>query len=263
MKNPLSFAAGVTGLRKILQKTILPVLLVAATAVSVRAEVTTGHPDFEKIKAETTNPDSHYYYPKLLKEFMSNDTIMTDDDYHYFYYGTMFQEDYNPYRENPYQKEVEATKPLYFKQENLTKAECRQIEQLAQKSLDNNPLDLTQMTYRVYVYEKNRKFNHAKIWKKKLDSILLVIARSGTGESPEKARVVVYPINEFEFFNLSGGAVKSQEFQEPYYDKLEVVNRKSDKTTTNYFDLREMLEQYYLKHPEEQTPDDAPSSTPD
>ena len=56
-------------------------------------------PDLEKIKTESTDPDSRYYYPRLLKMFMSNDTVMTDDDYRYFYYGTLFQEDFDPYRE--------------------------------------------------------------------------------------------------------------------------------------------------------------------
>ncbi len=46
-------------------------------------------PDLEKIKTESTDPDSRYYYPRLLKMFMSNDTEMTDDDYRYLYFGTL------------------------------------------------------------------------------------------------------------------------------------------------------------------------------
>lgn len=254
MKKPLSL--GLSAVLTIIKNAVLPAVVVAVSAATTWAAPTTGRPDFDKIKAETTDPDSRYYYPKLLKEFMSNDTIMTDDDYHYFYYGTMFQEDYNPYRVNPYPEEIKELKHLYFKKENLTRNERRRIQDLAKKSLDNNPLDLTQMTYRVYVYEKNGQVNHARIWKKKLDSILLVIARSGTGESPENARVAVYPGNEFEFFNLSGGSVKTQTFEEPYYDKMEVQEPNGDKVTTHYFDLRAMLEQYYLKHPDELAVDD-------
>lgn len=226
--------------------------MMTAIAVSAQHAVPVRHPDFAAIKAESTDPDSKFYYPKLLREFLSNDTVMTPEDYKYFYYGTMFQEDYDPYRENPFKAELEATRPLYFKQENLTRRECQQIEQLAKKSLENNPVDLSQLMYRVYVYEKNKKFNLAKIWKKKLDSLLMTIARSGTGDSPETAWVVVYPSHEFEFFNLSGGSVQSQEFQQPYYDRLTVRNKKGDKVDTHYFNLHHMLEQYYLKHPDEQ-----------
>lgn len=234
-------------------KKLLLVISLAMLACVAYANPAIGseHPDMARIKAESTNPESRFYYPKLLKMFMSNDTVMTDEDYRYFYYGTMFQEDYNPYRPNPYEEDLAATRPLYFKQENLTRAERAQIETLAKRSLENNPLDLSQLMYRVYVYEKNRKFNLAKIWKHKLDHLLLTIAGSGTGDDPEHAWVIVYPSHEFEFFNLSGGSVESQEFQQPYYEKMTVRNRKGDKTSTHYFDLHHLLEQYYLKHPEE------------
>lgn len=230
--------------------TLLITLTMAAGAFSASA-ATPQKPDLEKIKAESLNPQSQYYYPKLLKMFMSNDTLMTDQDYRYFYYGTLFQEDYNPYRAYPYEQELEQTRSLYFKQEDLTRAERAQIEQLAKKSLENNPLDLSQLMYRVYVYEKNKKYNLAKIWKHKLDHLLLTIASSGTGDDPENAWVIVYPSHEFEFFNLSGGSVESKEFLPPYYESLTVRNRKGDKTSTHYFNLHQLLQQYYMKHPDE------------
>lgn len=208
-------------------------------------------PDMVAIEDATNNPESKYYYPKLLKMFLSNDTVMTDEDYKYFYYGTMFQEDYNPYRINSYQEDAKRLEPLYLKREHLTRAERREIENLARKSIEDNPLDLRQLMYRVYVYEQNKKYNLAKIWKHKLDKILMTIAKSGDGNSPETAWVVVYPRHEFDFFNLGGGSVTKQEFQAPYYDKLTVRNQKGDKVNEHYFNLHTLLEQYYLKHPED------------
>lgn len=209
--------------------------------------------DMEKIKSETTNPDSKYYYRALLKKFMANDTAMTRDDYRYFYYGTMFTEDYNPYRANPYDKEVRALENVYLKREHLTGAERRQIESVALKCLQDNPLELRQLMYRVYVFEANRKFNLAKIWKSKLDNLLLTIAQSGSGDSPENARIIVYPRHEFDFFNLSGLSVTQQDFVEPYYEKVTISNNnpKNPKTGEYYFNLRYLLDQYYAKHPGE------------
>ena len=235
-----------------MKKFLTLILIVCASwAAGVAAELQTSHPDMKAIRMATNDPDSKFYYPRLLKMFMSSDTVMTPEDYRYFYYGTMFQEDYNPYRTDPYEAEQKKLEPLYFKQEHLTRAETQQIEALAKKSLENNPLDLRQLMYRVYVYEKNKKTNLAKIWKHKLDHLLLTIAQSGTGNSQQDAWVVVYPRHEFDFFNLSGGSVLDQSFEPPYYEKLTVRNKKGDKTTEHYFDLHHMLEQYYLKHPEE------------
>lgn len=227
------------------------VIALVAAALTATAQIKIQAPDYAAIQAETNDPSSRYHYPKLLKMFMSNDTVMTDDDYRYFYYGTMFQEDYDPYRADPFEAEQKELEPLYFKQEHLTRAERTAIENLARKSLENNPLNLRQLMYRVYVYEQNKKYNLAKIWKHKLDHLLLTIASSGTGDSPAEAWAVVYPRHEFDFFNLSGGSVLDQQFQPPYYERLTVRNKKGDKTTEHYFDLHHMLEQYYLKHPDE------------
>ena len=230
---------------------LLAVLASLFFSVASFAQIKISHPDMEAIKKASNDPTSQYYYPRLLEMFMSNDTVMTNDDYRYFYYGTMFQEDYDPYRADPYEAKHKELEPLYFKREHLTRTERAAIEDLARKSLENNPLDLRQLMYRVYVYEQNKKYNLAKIWKHKLDHLLLTIAASGSGNTPEDAWVVIYPRHEFEFFNLSGGSVEKQEFQPPYYDKLTVRNKKGDKTTEHYFNLHHMLEQYYMKHPEE------------
>ncbi len=228
-------------------KRLLIIIALLTAGLSAMAEA----PDMEAIRKATTDPASELNYTRLLDMFMSNDTVMTDKEYEYFYYGTMFQEDYNPYRESPYKDEAKNLEHLYLKQEHLTGKEKKEIETLSLKAIQDNPLDLRQLMYRVYVLEQNRKVNLAKIWRRKLDKILMTIARSGDGTKPETAWVVVYPRHEFEFFNLSGGSVTNQQFQPPYFDKLTVSNKNGNETQDYYFNLHTMLEQYYLKHPEE------------
>lgn len=225
--------------------------IILGTQPGLGRQASASHPDFERIRTETLNPNSKYYYPKLLASFLSNDTTMTDTDYHYFYYGTMFQEDYNPYREDPFKADFEKTEPLYYKHGTHIRSEKKQIEELARKSLMNNPLQLTQLMYLVYAYEQQGKYNKAKIWKHKLDHLLLTIARSGTGADPEHALVIVYPSHEFDFFNLSGISVESQEFKAPYYEKVSVHAPGAKEAREYWFDLHHILEQYYLKHPSE------------
>ena len=55
-------------------------------------------PDLEKIRMETLDTKSPYYYPRLMQEFQRNDTLMKIDKYRHLYLGYIFQEDYNPYR---------------------------------------------------------------------------------------------------------------------------------------------------------------------
>ncbi len=119
--------------------------------------------------------------------------------------------------------------------------------------IDDNPVDLRQLTNRIYVYEQNRKYDLAKIWQFKLNHLLLVIASSGSGTTPEDAFIIVYPQHEYDFLNLSGMTANSQRFEPPYFDFITVNRTDTKKPEGYYFNISELLNQYFLKHPSEMT----------
>lgn len=208
-------------------------------------------PDLESIKAASIDPHSKYYYPKLLAEFMRNDTVMNNEDFQYFYYGTLFQEDYDPYRKAYDEEKLKEIEPLYYKSTH-TRAERDVMQKYATAAIQDNPIDLQQLKNLIFVYEQNKKVNLAKIWKNKLNHLLLTIASSGTGLDAENAWIVVYPRHEFDFLNISGIKVENTQFQEPYYEAVSVQKKKEDSPDTYYFNLQPILEQYYQKHPSEE-----------
>lgn len=210
-----------------------------------------GRPDFEKIKSETTNPSSPYYYPELLGKYLSSDTTMTDDQYHYFYYGWVFQEDYNPYRPNPYEAETKAATPLYHRAGARSRSENGQVQKLAERTLASNPFDLSQMALLIRTYQDLRKENLEKIWQHKFNKILYTIARSGSGADKDHAIVIVEPSNMADFFFLSNVTVEEEVFEEPYYEKFTVRAPGATESKQYWFDLHKLLEQYYMKHPSE------------
>ena len=229
------------------------ILLAACPDAAARRAVKSslGRPDLEAIQKASTDETSKYYYPKLLRQFMAHDTVMTDEDFQYFYYGTLFQEDYDPYRPqvNP---EMQATLAPLFNKKEWSRAERKQILDFAMECLADNPVNLRQLTNRIFVYEQNGKFDLAKIWQNKLNHLLLVIASSGTGADPENAWTVVYPQDEYDFLNLSGITVKEAKFEPPYYDYILVNPKTASSPAGYYFNIGELLHQYYLKHPSEQ-----------
>ena len=82
---------------------ILTLLLISiAASIGVQAQVLPQlkreKPDLEEIRRATLDHTSPYYYPRLMKEFQRNDTLMKIDKFRHLYLGYMFQEDYNPYR---------------------------------------------------------------------------------------------------------------------------------------------------------------------
>lgn len=230
----------------------LAAVLAAPAATRNTARQDLGRPDLEVIARETTDENSQYYYPRLLRSFLGNDTTMTAQEFQYFYYGTLFQEDYDPYRGSPNPALLEELTPVYAKS-NRTRADREKMQSYANQVIDDNPVDLRQLTNRIYVYEQNRKYDLAKIWQYKLNHLLLVIAASGTGVDAENAWTVVYPQHEYDFLNLSGITATGQRFEPPYFDYIIVTPRNGSDATGYYFDISEMLRQYFIKHPAEMT----------
>ncbi len=224
--------------------------LPALFAKTNNLRATLGAPDMEAIQRESTDENSRYYYPKLLKSFMANDTTMTAEEFQYFYYGTLFQEDYDPYREAPNQELYQQLLPVYAK-EKRTRADRNKMLDYALQVLEDNPLDLRQLTNRIYVYEQNGKYDLARIWQYKLNHLLLVIAASGTGADPDNAFVVVYPQHEYDFLNLSGLTALSQRFEPPYFDYIQIEKNSKNTAEGFYYNISELLHQYFLKHPSE------------
>ena len=237
-------------MKRLIYSLILIILFVVPTQARRAVRTTLGAPDLEAIRTATTDETSQYYYPTLLKKFMANDTTMDDVDFQYFYYGAFFQEDYDPYRPQTDAATHSQLLPLFNKPQ-WSRAERKQILNHAERCLADIPTNLRQLTNRIYVYEQNGKVDLARIWQYKLNHLLLVIASSGNGLSPETAWIVVYPQDEYDFLNLSGITAKDQQFTPPYCDYI-LVNRKNDSGPEGYyFNIAELIRQYYIKHPSE------------
>jgi hypothetical protein len=208
-------------------------------------------PDLEQIRQSVNDPASPYYYPKLMGRYQQNETIMNLEDYRYLYYGYLFQEDFNPYRHNEATTKNES---LYYKSSH-TRAELDSIIAYAETALDDNPFDLTQMNFLIYALRSRGKVNRASIWQFRLNHLIQAIISSGTGDDPEHAWYVINPRHEYDIANFQDAIVKESSYQEPYYDLIEVEKKgaKGKVTTdTYYFNIKNLLEEYYRKFPEEE-----------
>ena len=52
-----------------------------------KRKITVEKPDLDDIKAKTLDPSSPFYFPKLMAKYNRNDTVMTNEEYRYFYLG--------------------------------------------------------------------------------------------------------------------------------------------------------------------------------
>ncbi|MDE5585704.1 MAG: DUF4919 domain-containing protein, partial [Muribaculaceae bacterium] len=229
---------------------------------SSKRQVTVVRPDLEAIRVATLDPSNPMYFPKLMKKFNRNDTTMTAEEFRHLYLGYMFQEDYDPYRESPYASVTDS----YRNKTSHTKEEIDTIRKYAELTLLDNPFDLRQMSFLVHVLKERRKDMSAKIWEYRLEHLLGAIKSTGTGENEENAWFVIYPAHEYDMVQLMGYHAVDADFIEPGFDYLsvepeeETLRRLRDKVQKGfYFDVRQIHEQYELKHPEDA--DDAGEDT--
>lgn len=222
-------------------------------AAASKRKIIVAKPDLEKIKEQTLNPSSPFYFPKLMAKYSRNDTTMTNEEYRNFYLGYMFQEDYDPYRTSPYSG---VTDELRMKATH-TKEEIDTIRKYAELSLRDNPFDLRQMSFLVHVLKEKRKDMSAKIWEYRLEHLLGAIKSTGTGEDIDNAWYVIYPMHEYDMVQLLGYEAVDAKFYEPGVDYLEVQpeeetrRRLRDKVAQGfYFNVEVPQAQYELKHPE-------------
>lgn len=226
----------------------------AATAAEKKRKINVEKPDLEKIEQETLDPHSKYYFPKLLEKYQRNDTVMTNDEYRYFYLGYMFQEDYDPYRISPYSAKTDhlRTKATH------TKEEIDTIRKYTLLALHDNPFDLRQMSFLVHVLKERNKGMSAKIWEYRLEHLLGAIKSTGTGEDIDNAWYVIYPMHEYDMVQLLGYNAVDVNFPAEGIDYLmvqpeeETARRLKDKAAKGfYFNVAMPNAQYALKHPEE------------
>lgn len=218
-----------------------------------RRKIKVEKPDMEKIRKETLDPKSPFYFPKLMAKYTRNDTTMTNEEYRNFYLGYMFQEDYDPYRVSKYSGITDELR----QKTTHTKEEIDTIRKYAELSLRDNPFDLRQMSFLVHVLKEKSKNMSAAIWEYRLEHLLGAIKSTGTGEDIENAWYVIYPMHEYDMVQLLGYDAVDAKYIEPGFDYLVVepepatAKRLRDKVSKGfYFNIQELQEQYELKHPE-------------
>lgn len=262
---------------------VLTLALVPATAYAQK-KLKVEAPDLEKIREATLDPYSEFYYPKLQKAYDANDTIMTPEQFRYFYFGSMYQEDYNPYRKSDYTDYTDSllnlNRKAVMERDSTMKAhqqrkvgtwelnrmykeakvrtirEQNEIVHNAELALKDNPFDIQSMYMLSRLLQDMGKKMSARIWDYRLENLLGAIISSGSGKSQEDPFVVVSPDHEYFLLEVLGYEVDDFEFIEPGYDYLKVhpidpSRIPSAKTPAGfYFDVRPLIEQYNIKYPE-------------
>jgi hypothetical protein len=152
--------------------------------------------DFNEIKSQTANPGSPYYFPKQLTRLQASDSTLQAKDYHYLYYGQVFQATYNP------EANAEAS-------EAFTKAfaakQYREALALGAKELRAHPFNLRLTTELIVCASQASGRRLAQRYANRYFGLLQALRSSGDGHSPTNAFVVATVDDEYTlmgYYNL-------------------------------------------------------------
>lgn len=225
--------------------TVLLAVCVLSTGVSAMASKrVAGVPDYKEIKREVNNASSRYYYPLLVQKYNAQDTTMSAEEFHFYYYGYTFQEDYNPYRKSEFAHQIDH---LYKQGRKLSVAEYENLERFARQTLNDNPFDLRQINILIYALKGLNRYREAEVWQYRLNGLTQAILASGDGMSPETAWHVIHPSHEYIILNCKGMKGVDFVFVEPYYDYIE-IERNTRNIEGCYFNVERITDVYNTKY---------------
>ncbi|MCD6659752.1 MAG: DUF4919 domain-containing protein [Lentimicrobium sp.] len=162
----------------ILLFTIFPILTYSQNDLDI---------NYDEIKQIVNNPESEYYYPKLLERYNNFDTTLTHHEFSLIYYGFSFQDEYLVNQPS----ETDLLKLWKNDEEEKLIEQCEKI-------LERNPVSLRAISY--LSRAKHSIGLPEKEWRPYLDrywAFRKVIVYSGDGLSCETAFKVIYVEDEY------------------------------------------------------------------
>ncbi len=182
------------------------------------------------IKEMSLDKGSVYFFDKLIKRYLVNDTTLKQIDYFMLYYGYAYQPQYNPYKH----------KPLEDSLPKLTeKKEGRNAIKIANQILSENPFSLIANVEKAYTAHALGKPAYALVNMYRYYKIAETIQKSGTGESYENPLVVISPNDATAFITRYQLTVISKTLNGEngrWYD-VYLVKNKENKEYPIFFDI--------------------------
>ena len=240
---------------KLLRKAVFTLMLVMLGGWAIEAAAQYKYEvkevDFNEIKEETLDPNSPYYYPKLVSYFNSNDTIMNFKAYRDLYFGFVFQEDYNPFRNTEFEDKEKVEQLYYNSDREPTRDECDEIEKYAVRALADNMFDIDQIGYYIYALQHKKKYARAAVRQYRHDKLIAAIMSSGHG-TEEEPWVVIFPEHEYTLINLLGYVAVDHDELQGGIDRIRAKSESNNRETKDfYFDVSQMLREASVKFPED------------
>ncbi|MBQ2417520.1 MAG: DUF4919 domain-containing protein [Alistipes sp.] len=146
-------------------------------------------PDNDKIFAHIHDSSSPFYYPNLMMRYQAGDTL-TEEEYHYLYYGFAYQSAYRPLNSNPGMTKVQNIMARLA----IDTPSISDIDELiaaCTEAMESDPFSPKLLNIMAYAYGTSGDKAREKIYADHLAAILKVIESSGTGAKEKEAMHII------------------------------------------------------------------------
>lgn len=160
-----------------MKRTLIPILvLLLSMPMLLSAKV----PVEEDIKARISDPASPSYYPNLLLRYEQADSTLTDDDYHYLYYGYAYQPLYTPLENDPaLDRFYDALSRMDIGHPDSTA--LQQLVRTGRETLTADPFSPQVLNLLSFAYAQLGDLQNAAVCRDKMNHVLATIEASGDG----------------------------------------------------------------------------------
>lgn len=137
-----------------------------------------------------TDQRSPYYYMKLMMRYTNGALDLTDEDYHYLYYGFAYQDAYKPLETNPDKEEMLSL----MQGMDPDKVERERLEQLlsrANAARMRDPFSPQILNVLTFVHQMLGNDAEAQRWAKHLNGVMRTIVSSGDGLTIKSPRHIL------------------------------------------------------------------------
>lgn len=177
-------------------------LLILLCAAFISLSATAETPDNDKIFAAINDSNSEFYYPNLMMRYKAGEAL-TDEQYHYLYYGYAYQADYRPLNDNPGMTKVQNIMAR-IAIDTPSVVDIDQLIAACSEAIECDPFSPKLLNIMAYAYGTAGDSAREKIYAGHLAAILRTIAASGSGAKEKEPMHIIFFSHGVDFIAAKG-----------------------------------------------------------
>lgn len=166
-------------------------------------------PDNEDVLKRTIDSESPYWLPRLLGLYLSGGEGLTDEAYHYLYYGYAYSEAYKPLEPLPAEEKVLGAMEVVMQEP--TAENMQRVIDYGLQVMERDPFSPKNLNFLAYAYGSLGDTLNERRCFDRLNKVLATIERSGSGAKENSPMHVLSFSHAADLIYARGQQIKRRE----------------------------------------------------